>query len=185
MFAASIPTPDGVFVAWFTHQGLARLCFPDRRSWLSPLVPSSPSLEETSRPGKSAVAQEGEDAIARQIEPWLACTREVLFAALRGQPAGPLPPLDLERGTEFQRAVWRGLLDIPCGRTLTYAGLATAIGRPKATRAVGQACGANPIPVLIPCHRVLAHGQRVGGFSAGLEWKRRLLEREGTLPDRP
>jgi len=60
--------------------------------------------------------------------------------------------------------------------------VALAIARPKATRAVGAACGANPIPLLIPCHRVLAANQKLGGFSAGLEWKRLLLSREQSLP---
>ena len=68
---------------------------------------------------------------------------------------------------------------ITIGQTKSYAEVANAIGRPKATRAVGQACGANPIPVLIPCHRVLAANHKLGGFSAGLSWKEKLLDIEG------
>ena len=64
------------------------------------------------------------------------------------------------------------------GQTFSYGEVAKAIGRPKAVRAVGGACGANPIPVLIPCHRVLAAGGKIGGFSGGLDWKRTLLARE-------
>jgi O-6-methylguanine DNA methyltransferase len=97
---------------------------------------------------------------------------------LAGRPAGELPPLD-ETGTAFQRAVWRALRAIPPGQTRSYAEIARILGRPPgAARAVGQACGANLIPVLTPCHRVLAAGGKLGGFSGGLEWKRRLLARE-------
>jgi len=68
---------------------------------------------------------------------------------------------------------------IPFGRTKSYGEVAQAIGKPKAVRAVGGACGANPIPVLVPCHRVLAAHGKIGGFGGGLEWKRKLLTREG------
>jgi methylated-DNA-[protein]-cysteine S-methyltransferase len=71
------------------------------------------------------------------------------------------------------------LCRIGCGRAWSYKEVARAIGRPNAVRAVGGACGANPIPVLVPCHRVLAANYGLGGFSAGLDWKRMLLEREG------
>ena len=70
-------------------------------------------------------------------------------------------------------------MTIPSGRTRTYQEIARAVNRPGGARAVGQACGANPIPVLIPCHRVLAAHGRLGGFSSGLECKMRLLQREG------
>jgi len=67
---------------------------------------------------------------------------------------------------------------IPAGHTRSYGELAADIGKPKAVRAVGGACGANPIPLLVPCHRVLAAGGKIGGFSGGLDWKRKLLARE-------
>ena len=65
------------------------------------------------------------------------------------------------------------------GKTKSYGEIAPAIGKPKAVRAVGGACGANPVPVLVPCHRVLAANKKLGGFSGGLDWKRSLLTREG------
>ena len=68
---------------------------------------------------------------------------------------------------------------IRVGQTQSYGEIARTIGKPKAVRAVGGACGANPIPVLIPCHRVLAANRKIGGFSSGLDWKRTLLKREG------
>ncbi len=82
-------------------------------------------------------------------------------------------------GTAFQRAVWEQLLAIPRGETISYAELARRVGRPGAARAVGQAVGSNPIPLLIPCHRVVASGGGLGGFGGGLPMKRALLRQEG------
>ncbi len=83
----------------------------------------------------------------------------------------PLAP----RGTEFQRRVWGQLALIPYGATVSYADIAYAIGAPRAFRAVGGANGRNPIPIIIPCHRVIAANGGLGGFSAGLDKKRFLL----------
>jgi len=89
-------------------------------------------------------------------------------------------PLDL-MGTPFQIRCWKALLKIPYGETCTYADLARAIGMPAgAARAVGQANGANPIPIVVPCHRVVAHAG-LGGYAGGLDLKRRLLALEGAL----
>lgn len=88
-------------------------------------------------------------------------------------------PLDLSAGTFFQREVWRACGDITLGSAKTYGGLASAIGRPRAARAVGAALGANPVPILIPCHRVLASNGALGGFSRGLDEKKWLLALEG------
>lgn len=82
-------------------------------------------------------------------------------------------------GTAFQKSVWRAMQKISLGKTKSYGEIAAAIGRPKAVRAVGGACGANPVPVLVPCHRVLAANNKLGGFGGGLDWKRSLLKREG------
>ncbi len=81
-------------------------------------------------------------------------------------------------GTKFQRAVWYGVSTIPKGEVLTYGELAERIGYPGAARAVGQAVGSNPIPLLIPCHRVVA-SNGIGGFGGDINLKRRLLEAEG------
>ncbi|MDE3086378.1 MAG: methylated-DNA--[protein]-cysteine S-methyltransferase, partial [Acidobacteriota bacterium] len=87
-------------------------------------------------------------------------------------------PLELT-GTAFQRDVWWALADIAYGETVSYAELAAMVGRPTAFRAVGQANGANPIPIVLPCHRVVASGGRIGGYGGGLPVKRRLLALEG------
>lgn len=82
-------------------------------------------------------------------------------------------------GTAFQRQVWLALGDIPYGTTISYAELARKVGRPRAFRAVGQANGANPLPIVLPCHRVVASGGGLGGYGGGLDMKRRLLQLEG------
>lgn len=96
--------------------------------------------------------------------------------------AAPLPyfSLDLRDGTPFQRKVWEALLRIPPGITRTYRQIAEQIGHPRASRAVGQACAHNPVPLLVPCHRVTAGSGRLGGFSGGLHVKKALLELERT-----
>ena len=81
-------------------------------------------------------------------------------------------------GTDFQRNVWSALATIPYGQTWTYGQLAKHIGKPKASRAVGAANGANPLPIIIPCHRVVAAGGKLGGFGGGLEMKNSLLTLE-------
>ncbi len=84
-------------------------------------------------------------------------------------------------GTVFQQHVWSTLHTIPCGNTWSYAQLAQRIHRPKAVRAVGTANGANPISIIIPCHRVIGHNQGLTGYAGGLERKRWLLQHEGAL----
>jgi O-6-methylguanine DNA methyltransferase len=101
-----------------------------------------------------------------------------LNAYLEGRRLEFAIPMDL-RGTRFQLEVWRALLQIPRGETRTYGEVARAIGRPKAVRAVGSANGANPIPILVPCHRVIGSNGSLTGYGGGLELKRRLLSLEG------
>jgi O-6-methylguanine DNA methyltransferase len=153
MMAVMIETADGAFSAWFSAKGLAALFFPTGRS-----EPRS---------------------VAQVPVAWQRQTAEALQAVLRGEQPKQLPPFDLSRGTSFQKKVWKALLTIRAGKTCSYGEVAAMIGMPGAARAVGAACGSNRIPVLIPCHRVLAANHRIGGFSAGLKWKRLLLEREG------
>ena len=82
-------------------------------------------------------------------------------------------------GTAFQQLVWNELKRIRPGAVLSYGEVARRIGRPQAARAVGAACGANPLPIIIPCHRVVGSGGRLGGFGGGLDLKKRLLRAEG------
>ncbi len=85
------------------------------------------------------------------------------------------------RGTKFQNRAWTALRRVPRGEVRTYAGLAADAGSPRAMRAIGMAMGANPIPILVPCHRCVGVGLTLGGFSSGLDKKRFLLELEGVL----
>jgi AraC family transcriptional regulator of adaptative response/methylated-DNA-[protein]-cysteine methyltransferase len=155
-----IETSAGTFLAHYSEQGLARLNFPGQRE-----------PDHVSTPAE----------ISPQARHWHALTTKALESVLAGREPKALPPFDLSAGTEFQQSVWNAMLRIAVGQTKSYAEIAAAIGKPKATRAVGGACGANPVPVLIPCHRVLAANKRLGGFSSGLDWKRKLLAREGIL----
>jgi methylated-DNA-[protein]-cysteine S-methyltransferase len=86
--------------------------------------------------------------------------------------------LDLQGATAFQRKIWEATRQIPCGETRSYAWIARRIGNSAAARAVGQALGKNPLPVVIPCHRVIASDGRLGGFTGGLAMKKRLLALE-------
>lgn len=85
-------------------------------------------------------------------------------------------------GTPFQRRVWSALRDIPCGATRSYGALARALGQPTATRAVGLANGANPVAIVVPCHRVIGSDGALTGYGGGMSRKRWLLEHEGALP---
>ena len=106
---------------------------------------------------------------------------ERLVAEVVGLVEAPAHGLDLPldvRGTAFQQRVWQALRAIPSGSTASYAEIAERIGRPKAVRAVAQACAANPIAVAIPCHRVVRTDGALSGYRWGVERKRALLERE-------
>jgi methylated-DNA-[protein]-cysteine S-methyltransferase len=88
-------------------------------------------------------------------------------------------------GTPFQRKVWEALREIPAGSTLSYADLARRIGEPRAIRAVGAANGANPVAVIVPCHRVIGTDGTLTGYGGGLDRKQWLLAHEGVLPRLP
>lgn len=152
----AIHTPDGRFIAWYSNTGLTRLIFPGQGA-LSARPPKDNTV-----PGE-----------------WVGRTKEAVRTALLGETPRTLPPLDLSTvGTDFQKRVWQALRSLRCGQTTTYGEMAAALGSPQATRAVGIACGANPIPLLIPCHRVVTSDTGLGGYSMGPAWKKKLLERE-------
>jgi len=152
-----MPTDNGDFLAHYSEKGLVELNFPGRH------VNGDTQSKET---------------MSAEIRAWYQITRAALHKMLAGERVDKLPPLDAT-GTDFQKSVWREMQKIPAGQTMSYGEIARAIGKPKAVRAVGGACGANPIPVFVPCHRVLAANNKIGGFSSGLDWKRKLLAREG------
>jgi O-6-methylguanine DNA methyltransferase len=166
-FELPVATCDGQFTARYSEKGLAELDFPKmnrrRRGNESQILPANDSSRRL---------------LQNNIRVWHRATETALKNILAGRKPNNLPPLDLV-GTDFQKSVWNALRKISPGKTKSYGEIARAIGRPKAVRAVGGACGANPVPVLVPCHRVLAANKKLGGFSGGLDWKRKLLASEG------
>jgi methylated-DNA-[protein]-cysteine S-methyltransferase len=162
VIVGTIGTPFGTFGATMTDVGLARLTFPeepfaDCQAWVRRWEPGA------------AVVSTG---------PALEHLAAELNAYLEGRLKVFTVPLDM-RGTPFQRDVWKALLTIGHGQTCSYGDIARAIGRPKAVRAVGAANGANPVPVIVPCHRVIGSSGALTGYGGGVDLKRRLLVLEG------
>jgi O-6-methylguanine DNA methyltransferase len=152
-----IPSNLGTFRARFEASGaLAQLLLPEE----------SPPAGGEARPRRSSGSAE---PLVRQLDEYAGGARRAFEL-----------PLALA-GTPFQLRVWEELRRIPYGATISYGELARRIGRPAAVRAVAQACGANPVPVVVPCHRVVGADGRLVGYGGGLPWKRFLLELEGGL----
>jgi AraC family transcriptional regulator of adaptative response/methylated-DNA-[protein]-cysteine methyltransferase len=131
---------------------------------------------------RAALHQRFAGAQVGPSDPALDAAADALVALIEGGrgpafPRAPGIPLDLH-GTPFQRKVWAALQEIPAGMTVTYTDIAKRIGTPRAVRAVGTACGQNPVSVVVPCHRVLRGDGSLGGYRWGLERKRALLDRE-------
>jgi len=155
---SSLETSIGVLRLAATARGLARVAFTlgagcEFHGWLARVLPDAEHCE------RLPVLDEAE----QQLGEYFAGKRRDFQL-----------PLDL-RGSAFQLAVWRALVDISFGDTQTYGEVASRIGRPRATRAVGAASGANPVAVIVPCHRVTAAGGKIGGYGGGLHAKRVLL----------
>ncbi len=151
--AVALPTALGTFEALLSDAGVRELRFPNQR------------LGAATEPGDPRAA-----ALAEQLD-----------AYLDGRLERFTVPLDL-RGTAFQLRVWRALVEIPYGQVRSYSEVAASIDRPAAVRAVGAANGANPVPVVVPCHRVIGSNGSLVGFGPGIDWKLRLLSIED--PDR-
>jgi len=146
--SAAVPTALGTFEATFSDQGVRHLRFPNQ---------SSGNTGSTDRRAR---------VLAEELD-----------AYFRGDLTDFSVSVDLQ-GTPFQLGVWDALRQIPYGEVRSYSAVARAIGRPAAVRAVGAANGANPVPVIIPCHRVIGRRGELVGFGAGVEWKLRLLGTE-------
>jgi len=150
-------TPVGPLRLCFTDRGLAALEFAEEEA--------SPAPEH--------------DAPPPHLMPLIDAVRREMSVYFAGVPTD-FATLTLDpRGTPFQVWVWQELRRIPWGQTISYGELARRVGNPKASRAVGQANAVNPIPLIIPCHRVIASGGGLGGYSSGLDRKRWLLRHEG------
>lgn len=115
--------------------------------------------------------------VNKQDTPFL----NLIEAQIREYFAGDRQTFDIKfqfEGTDFQNQVWKVIASTPFGSTISYGEIANTIGKPKASRAIGNACGKNPISIIIPCHRVLAADGKLGGYSSGLKNKRTLLALE-------
>jgi AraC family transcriptional regulator of adaptative response/methylated-DNA-[protein]-cysteine methyltransferase len=132
-------------------------------------------VDELAQRFKAAERCAGDAAFAARVRAVVAC--------VDGEATDPLLPFDV-RGTAFQQRVWQALTRIPRGRTIDYAGLAAELGMPRGARAVAAACAANPIAVLVPCHRVVRGDGELAGYRWGLARKQALLAREGATPGR-
>lgn len=164
LYYATTDSPFGPLTLVATPVGLCRVGLPGERrasleAWVARWVGSGP-LEENPAALSEAMAQLREyfSRIRREFD----------------------LPLDL-RGTPFQCRVWEELRRIPYGQSVSYGELARRVGRPGAARAVGQAVGANPIPIIVPCHRVVGADSSLVGYGGGLEIKAALLRLEGVL----
>lgn len=155
LYYDELPSPVGTLRLVADAQGLRQIRFETERH------PNETSPGWVRSPDALAFARE-------QLEQYFAGTRQTFEL--------PLRPL----GTPFQRAVWQALADIPYGSTISYGELARRIGQPQAMRAVGAANGRNPLPIVLPCHRVIGANGSLTGFGGGLPTKRFLL----TLEDR-
>lgn len=158
----TVDTPIGSFGAVFTTRGLACLTFPTR------------SLAEC----EGWVRSRAPEARVSDDDTVLTALSSQLAAYFQGSLRAFSVPLDL-RGTPFQQEVWQALQDIPYGEVRSYGDIARAIGRPRAVRAVGMANHRNPVPIIVPCHRVIGSNRSLTGYGGGLDLKERLLQLEG------
>jgi O-6-methylguanine DNA methyltransferase len=159
-FAIAQLNIDGLGNIWVAKnaKGLAGIVLKGGRRELLGYLPSG--TEVAQEPGRFRKFRVELDRFARG--------KRVSF----GERLGPA-------GTDFQRKVWRAIASIPWGETRSYKWIAKKAGRPNAVRAAANACGANPLPIVIPCHRVIASDGTMGGFSSGIALKRKLLRLEG------
>ena len=151
-------TPLGTVLAAATDKGLCSIKLGDDPAHLTRLLAE-------------------EFAAAELIEDSRLPLREKILSFIAGEASLARVPLDI-RGTVFQRRVWETLRRIPRGETRTYQDIASAIGAPRAVRAVGSACGANPVALAVPCHRAVRADGGLGGYAWGLQRKRKLLALE-------
>ncbi|MCH1609668.1 MAG: methylated-DNA--[protein]-cysteine S-methyltransferase [Luminiphilus sp.] len=147
----TLDTPLGTLQIEATARGLCGIWFPSR------------SVNHPPSSGKNRV---------------ITLAKQELSAYFTGDLTTFSVPLDWQ-GTRFQESVWQALLAVPFGKTVTYGDVARAIGRPRSSRPVGGAVGRNPLPIIVPCHRVIGSDRSLTGFTGGLDIKIRLLELEG------
>ena len=155
LFCDTLDTPLGTLTLEASERGLRNIRFPNRPKSIA---------------GRGRLTSNNVIKLAKQE----------LTAYFAGQLKAFSVPLDWH-GTAFQESVWQALTAIPYGETVTYADIARAIGRPQSARPTGGAVGRNPLPIIVPCHRVIGSDRTLTGFTGGLKIKVALLELEGRL----
>jgi methylated-DNA-[protein]-cysteine S-methyltransferase len=171
LYSAGCPTPIGtMFLAADTH-GLVLCCFSrnkeDRlRKW---------ALNDT-----ELVSTSGNHPVPGKAKAILAAAKSGLDLYFQGRSQSPAGLKLTPHGTPFQQLTWQAIAKVPYGKTLTYGELAKAIGKPRAFRAVASACKANPLAIIVPCHRIVASGA-LGGYNSGTAKKKYLLRHEGVV----
>ena len=162
-----VPTISGTFGVLASARGVVGVLFPGFDDW-----------EVAGRMERQGLAWSS-GGLRRAVEAGLE-----LMGYLLGEVRRFETPIDLGRLTEFQRDVYRALAKVPRGATVTYGELAALAGHPAKARAVGQAMHRNPVPIFVPCHRVVQAGGGLGGWSGPIGWKERLLLLEGGAPQK-
>ena len=163
---AELDSPLGPLVAATTERGLVRLAYEEWGGGLDAVLEHL-----AARVSPRIVAEHGElDPLRRQLDEYFA-----------GRRHGFEVPIDWSLSAGFTQRILQAIAAIPYGEVSNYRDVAARAGNPKATRAAGNACGANPIPIVVPCHRVLRTGGGLGGYTGGVEKKETLLRLEGVL----
>jgi len=162
LYYTTFRSPVGDILATRTEKGLNFITFPKSR-WQSFLkaLPKDKNID------------------LKKDEKKFSSLKKTLKPYFSGKKVKFKESLDLTGGTVFQKRVWKAMLKIPYGETRSYGWLARQVGGKNKARAVGAACGANPIPIIIPCHRVIREDGTLGGYGGGLSMKRKLLKIEG------
>ena len=161
VYYCSLPTPIGRVLVGATDAGLVRVSFRQSESSFVAELRERLAADPVRSAAKTA-------DIVRQLRAYFAGERRTFDVQL-----------DLSRLTPFHRRVLMAAAEVPAGQVVSYGEIARRIGQPQGSRAVGQALGRNPVPIVIPCHRVIAAGGRIGGYGGGLGIKRKLLRLEG------
>jgi len=162
IYYCGVSTPIGRLLVAAGDEGLVRVSF--RQSEASFVAELRRRLRAPVERSSSRTSE-----IVHQLRAYFAGTRRTFDV-----------PIDLRHITPFQRRVLQATAEIPVGQVVSYHDIARRVGRPRGSRAVGQALGRNPVPIVIPCHRVVASGGSIGGYGGGLRIKRKLLRLEGS-----
>jgi len=161
LYYSTFKSPVGEILATRTEKGLNFITFPKSR-WHRFL----------------AALRKDESITLKKDEKRFSSLKKDLKSYFSGKKVSFRQPLDLSGGTTFQKKVWKAMQRIPPGQTKSYSWLARQAGGKNKARAAGAACGANPIPIIVPCHRVVRSDGGLGGYAGGLGVKRKLLSME-------